>query len=59
MCFTALIILHVAGVALLTLIVNAPSSAMLLRRLGLTTSSATKQRLLHDIEHRVHSYALQ
>ncbi|KAL1526310.1 hypothetical protein AB1Y20_015027 [Prymnesium parvum] len=54
-----LVVLQVAGVALLTLLVNAPLSPALLSYLRLAKPTETKRRLLLDMERRVHSYALE
>ena len=53
-----LVVLQVAGIALLTLVINAPLSPALLNLLRLTKPTETKKRLLLDMERRVHSYAL-
>ena len=54
-----LVVLQVSGIALLTLLINAPLSPALLSWLRLTKPTETKRRLLLDMERRVHSYALE
>jgi len=48
-----LVLLHVAGVALLTLLINASTTGALVRYLGLASSSKIKENLLHGVAHRI------
>ena len=45
------ILLHVGGVALLTLLINATTTGALVRKLGLSKSSALQMNILHGITH--------
>ena len=54
-----LVLLHVAGVVLLTMVINAPLSPPLLRALGVAKVSETKKNLLKDIARHVHTHALE
>ena len=54
-----LVLLHVAGVVLLTMVVNAPLSPPLLRALGVAKVCETKKNLLKDIARHVHTQALE
>ena len=51
------VLLHVSVAAMLTLLVNAPTMAPLLRRFGLTSTSAVKQQKYTDVRGRVNAYA--
>lgn len=51
------VLLHVAMVAVLTLTVNAPSMAPLLRWLGLTQTSVQQDNAFADLSNRVSDYA--
>ena len=51
------ILLHVSVAAMLTLLVNAPTMAPLLRKFGLTSTSAVKQQNYKDVRGRVNAYA--
>eukprot|EP00322_Chrysochromulina_rotalis_P001436 CAMPEP_0115843134 /NCGR_PEP_ID=MMETSP0287-20121206/8157_1 /TAXON_ID=412157 /ORGANISM="Chrysochromulina rotalis, Strain UIO044" /LENGTH=522 /DNA_ID=CAMNT_0003296821 /DNA_START=1 /DNA_END=1569 /DNA_ORIENTATION=- len=52
-----LVILHVAGVALLTMLINATTSAGILRLLNMNAVSSIKRQLLCDIQQHVRSVA--
>ena len=52
-----LIILHVAGVAMLTMLINATTSAAILRLLGMNAMSSVKRQLLSDVQQHVRSVA--
>jgi NhaP-type Na+/H+ or K+/H+ antiporter len=54
-----LVLLHVAGVVLLTMVINAPLSPPLLRALGVAKVSETKKNLLKDIARHVHTHGLE
>lgn len=49
-----LVLLHVAGVALLTLLINASTTGALVRYLGLARSSDLKQNILASVTHTIH-----
>lgn len=48
-----LVLLHVAGVALLTLLINASTTGALVRYLGLAGSSKIKENLLYGVAQRI------
>ena len=49
-----LVLLHVAGIALLTLIINASTTGALVKHLGLARSSDLKQNLLASVTQNIH-----
>ena len=51
------VLLHVSVAAMLTLLVNAPTMAPLLKKLGLTSTSKAKQDKFKELRHRVSAYA--
>ena len=52
-----LVLLHVSGVGLLTLVVTTPTTAPLLARLGLTKEGEASISARNDLEHRVQEFA--
>jgi NhaP-type Na+/H+ or K+/H+ antiporter len=48
------VLLHVAGIALLTLLINASTTGALVRYLGLAKSSSLKQNILISVTHNIH-----
>ena len=52
-----LVLLNVTGIALLTLLINAPTMAPLLKRLGMTQEKDSDRETRSDLEHRVQEFA--
>ena len=49
-----IVLLHVAGIALLTLLINASTTAALVKFLGLARSSSLKENILRSVTHSIH-----
>ena len=55
----SLVLFHIGGVALLTLVINATTAEPLLRKLGMTAIPEAKEMLLANVRERLEEHALK